>query len=434
MGRKIDLTAHYMAFAFREMTKKPLLSVLSLASISVGVAATMTMVAVLHLLASDPIPSKSGSLYWVHLRPGTLDFRDVDTGRALTWPDASNLLAAHRADNQAANAPGRLLARPDTKASPFYVTGQYVTSEFFPMFDTPFIAGQGWSAQEDSDRANVAVLNRQLAVRIFGSADEAVGKLISLNGKPFTVTGVLDAWHPSPAFYSGKSGDWAFMTEDEFFLPLHTALALNLPIGGGETCWGDGGDRRSGDCAWVQFWIELKDASRRNAYLNFLNNYWEDQSRLGRFPLRIPPRLTPLMDKLKELDLVPTNVKVQSFLALVFFLVCLFNACGITFAKLYSRHREVSIRRAMGASLGDIATQFGAESLLIGLLGGLLGLLLTNGGIWIIHRQPYHYAKFVRLDWTLVTLLFFAAIVTSMLAAILPTIRSFRTAPATSLN
>ena len=73
---------------------------------------------------------------------------------------------------------------------PFFSGGQYVTADFFPMFGVPFLAGSGWTAAQDQERARVVVLNAELARKLFGDGDAVTatapsgGRFLLLAGKP----------------------------------------------------------------------------------------------------------------------------------------------------------------------------------------------------------------------------------------------------------
>lgn len=433
MSRDLILIKHYFDHAFAVLRRSSLLTALIILAVGLGIGASMTMVTVLHVMSGDPLPNRSSKLFYPHLDPSPSDYLQFDPGINFTWPDATNLLRAHRATHQAAMAGGRLAVMPNDGSKSFFSAGHYVSSEFFSMFDTPFAAGSFWDNQADGDRALVVVLNGELATRLYGSAEAAIGHTVRLHGGDFRVIGVLRSWHPEPLFYGGLSGDWAFKSEDGFFLPLNTAMTLKLPISGGETCWGSGG-RMSDQCTWLQFWVELDTPEQVATYQSFLADYWRDQREHGRPVLNMAPQLFGMMHRLNALRLVPPNVSLQRWLAIGFLCVCLFNTVCLMLAKFLRRSGEVSIRRAMGASRRDIFLQFGIEAAVLGLVGGALGLLSTWFGLWLVHQRPDAYAKLAYLDAAMVLSTIILAIVASVLAGLLPAWRACRIPPAAQLH
>lgn len=426
------LIGHYFELAFRSFRRNTVLTFLIVVAIGLGVGASMTMITVIHVMSGDPIPNRSSKLFYPHLEPSTPEFVKYHAGDNFTWPDATNLLQAHKAVKQAVMAPGRLAVTSVNGRSPFFRGGHYVSSEFFSMFGTPFAAGDAWTPQDDQRSSQVVVLNGELARELYGNASSAIGHVIVLQSKDFRVIGVLNDWHPEPVFYGGASGDWAFKSEDEFFLPLNTAMSLKLPIAGGESCWGK--SSRTGDgCSWLQFWVELDSKSQIEAYQQFLMNYWHDQKMHGRFPANIPPDLYGMLERLRVLQLIPSNISLQLWLALGFLCVCIFNVVSLMLAKFLRRSDEVSIRRAMGASHKDIFLQFGIEAATLGIMGGCVSLLMTIAGLWLIHQRPDAYARLVQLDYSMVMVTFALAVIASVCAGILPAWRACRIPPALQL-
>lgn len=432
MSRDASLINHYFDYAFRTSWRSKWLTALIVLAIGLGVGANMTMLTVLNVMSGDPLPERSFKLFYPHLEPGPPNYLQANPGASFTWPDAVNLLQANRAVQQAIMAPGRVAVSPGGNSSPFFSSGHYVTTEFFQMFGAPFTSGTRWNTQADSDDANVVVLNGELARKLFGSAVAAIGRVARLQNHDFRVVGVLQDWHPEPVFYGGASGDWAFKSQDDFFLPLNTAMSLKLPISGGETCWGKG-DRKSNKCSWLQFWVELDTHQQIASYQRFLINYWHDQKAHGRFPVDIPPKLYGMMRRLRALHLIPSDVRLQAWLAMGFLCVCLFNTLCLMLAKFLRRSGEVSIRRAMGASKLDIFFQFGVEAVVLGIVGGVLGLLFTLAGLWLVHQRPDAYAKLAHLDYAMVIGTFALAVTASILAGIFPAWRACRLPPALQL-
>ncbi len=141
-----------------------------------------------------------------------------------------------------------------------------------------------------------------------------------------------------------------------------------------------------------------------------------------------------LMQWLDFNQVVPSDVRLQTWLAFAFLAICLFNTIGLLLAKFLRRAGEIGVRRALGASRAAVFAQCLVEAGLIGLLGGLGGLLLTQLGLWLIRRQPIEYADLVRLDPSMFLLTFVLAITASLLAGVLPALRASRLMPGLQLK
>jgi putative ABC transport system permease protein len=131
---------------------------------------------------------------------------------------------------------------------------------------------------------------------------------------------------------------------------------------------------------------------------------------------------------------VPGDVKLQTWLAFAFLIICLFNTVGLLLAKFMHRGGEIGVRRALGATRKAVFMQCLVEAAVIGLLGGIGGWLLTMLGLWIVRRQPTTYADLVHLDLSMFMMTFAAAIAATLVAGLLPAFRASRVAPAWQLK
>ncbi|GGA27087.1 ABC transporter permease [Dyella nitratireducens] len=428
---------YYLLLAAYSFKRSRLLTALMILAIGLGIGASMTMITVLHVMSGDPLPGRSAQLYVPVIDPhpvsNTKPKNTIVDGN-MTWTDAMYLLHAARADRQAAMAAGALPVRPaQASLRPFFESGHYVTADFFPMFGTPFRTGAGWSAQDDENHVRVVVLNADLNRKLFGNTP-SIGRNVRLKNTDFRVIGVLDDWQPQPTFYA-QIDNAAFGSTDQFFIPLQTAQELNFEISGRMWCWGNGGDgRASGDCSWLQFWVELDSAGKAHAYQNFLADYWRDQQAHGRFPRPVNAQLYGLMDWLSNQHVVPGDLRLQLWLALGFLGVCMLNIVGLLLAKFLRRGGEISVRRALGARRRDVFLQLGIEAGAIGIAGGALGLGIAELGLWSVRQRPDGYAHLAQMDITMLLGTFLLAIVAGVCAGLVPAWRACNVTPALQLK
>jgi putative ABC transport system permease protein len=410
-------------------------------AIGLGIGASMTMLTVLHVMTEDPLPDRSAHLYTPHLDPLPIGYKTDPVGtnpnHDLTWPDAMALLQAHRGLRQAAMAGGNLLVWPQrADLQPFYVDGRYATREFFAIFGVPFVEGGGWTAADDQAGAHVVVLTEALARKLFGNA-EAVGKTVHMDDIDYTVVGVTTDWAPKPLFYVDASAKF-YSDADQFFLPLSVAVDNKLQVNGNLSGWAkdlDTSNLRDPNMSWLQFWVQLDTSAQATAYRQFLVDYSAEQKSLGRY--QRPPtnaKLYSLMDWLRHENLVPDDVRLQFWLAIGFLGVAMLNIVALLLAKFLRRSGEISVRRAMGARKGDIFVQFGIESALVGVAGGLLGLGIAQIGLWSIRQRPDDYAHLASMDPSMLIGTVVLAIVASVLAGLLPAWRACCVPPALQLK
>ncbi|BFI95390.1 MAG: ABC transporter permease [Rhodanobacter sp.] len=429
---------YYLDLARRSLQRTPVLTGLMVLAIGLGIGASMTMLTVLHVMTDDPMPGRSAYLFRPYLNPVPLRMNrgmGPDPSINLTWPDAMALLHARKGTYQAAMAGNSLVVTPvQGRLRPFTADGRMTTRDLFAMFGLRFVAGAAWSAEQDDGAAAVVVVSRSFAQRVFGKT-QVVGSVVSMGGHDFRVIGVVSDWAPRPMFYVDAS-EKRYAGADAFFMPLSTGMALNLGTNGNQSGWGsDENNLHSPTVTWLQFWVELDSPAAVAGYRRFLYDYAASQKAAGRFQQPASTaHLYGLMGWLGKQHIVPGDVNMQAGLALIFFGVCLLNIVALLLAKYLRRAAEVSVRRALGACRRDIFVQFSVESALIGLLGGAVGLVAAELGLWSVRQRPDDYAHLARMDLPMLALALTASVLASVAAGVLPAWRAASVAPAMRLK
>ncbi len=407
-------------------------------AIALGIGASMTTLTVFYVLSGDPIPDKSRQLFNVQLDPRLLaGFQPgVEPSDQLTRFDAETLLREAKAPRQAMMAGGSGAIQPNkTTFRPFIAQFRYTTADFFSMFDAPFRFGQGWSADDDGNRARVAVISKSLNERLFAGAD-SIGETLRIDGSELRVVGVLDDWTISPRFYDLSTSRYG--NREQVFIPFATAIDLKLAHQGSVSCHGrevaTDTTALNAPCTWIQYWVELPTAAQVADYRSYLDNYSSQQRAAGRYERPPNARLRDVMSWLDYKNIVPGDVRLQLWLAFGFLVVCLVNTVGLLLAKFLRRSGEIGVRRALGASRRAIFTQYLVEAGAIGLAGGLLGVGMSYMGLWMVRQQPVGYASLAHLNLEMLLLTFVLAVLASLLAGLLPAWRASRVAPAIQLK
>ncbi len=392
-----------LRIAWKSLRRNPILSVLILLGIALGVAVSTTFVTVWHVLAEDPIPGKSDRLFYVRLDSWapTESYSDTRPGppSLLTWRDAQALLRSDIPTRQTAMFATSLYVYPQgAQQRPFREDIRMTRGDFFPMFDAPFQFGSGWSRAADARPEAVAVIGADLNDKLFGGRD-SVGEKIRLGDREFQIVGVLQPWHTKVRFYdlTGSPNE----QPEQIFLPLGWAEPMNLPVYGTLVTWrmSEPGESlqygASSEGIWLQMWAELENDAQRREYQAFLDAYAGEQKKAGRFQRPLDNRLTPVVDLMQEWEIVPPQARALAAISLLFLSVTALNLIGLFLGKFLARAPIVGIRRALGASRRAIFLQHLVECELIGLLGGLLGLLLSFGTLALVNRL---YEPLVRTE------------------------------------
>ena len=140
------------------------------------------------------------------------------------------------------------------------------------------------------------------------------------------------------------------------------------------------------------------------------------------------------MEWMEYQEVVGRDSKLSTWLSFGFLLVCLVNTIGLLLAKFSARAGEVGVRRALGAPRAEIFRQYLVEAGVVGLVGGVLGLVLSFGGLWLISRQSESMEAVARMDWVMLATTLVLALVASLVAGLLPTWRACQVTPALQLK
>jgi putative ABC transport system permease protein len=450
--------SHDLRLAVLSFRRNPLLTMLMIGAIAAGIGAALITMTLYHAKSGNPIWWKNDQLYAV-----ALDLRsdDPEATRNQRRPELPPAMLAYR-DAQAlyrSEIPKRqvimyrsrfLIDPPHQGIKPFGVVARVTTADFFRMFDVPFLYGDGWTRAADDGPESVVVLSKHTNERLFAGAN-SVGRTVSLDGNEFRVIGVLDHWLPQPKFYDVTTG--AFDLPEDVFIPFGWTEARQLNIFGSLWCLNEKTtitsfqDRLNADCVWMQYWAEMPKSDLKR-YQQFADNYVMDQKKLGRFPRPLNNRVVNVSEWLEMQDVVGDDSRMQVALALMFLVICIFNTVGLILAKFLGAASITGLRRALGASRRDIIRQHLLEVLTIGIAGGIAGLALAKGGLWLLRNSLFAPGidrannpdalaigqSLTHLDGTMLVIALGISIVTGLLAGFYPAWRIGRMPPAIFLK
>src|SRR5690606_2058233 len=302
------MLAYYFNLALRSFRRNRMLTALMVLAIALGIGATMTTLTVFNVLAGDPLPGKSQTLFHPQLEPRTANNTDTEPPIQLTRYDAEALLREARGDRQALMTGGNVAIEPGVAGvDPFFAGARYTSADFFAMFDAPFRPGGGWDRVAGERHARVAVISAELNDRLFGGAD-SVGESVRLDQAEFIVVGVLDDWRPVPKFYDMYSDTYGEV--EQVFLPFTTSRDLDMGRSGSMDCFrardeGQQDTDPGAGCTWIQYWVQLDTPAKVADYERYLVNYSEQQRAGGRYELAPNVELRNVMEWLDFNGVVP---------------------------------------------------------------------------------------------------------------------------------
>jgi putative ABC transport system permease protein len=386
--------AYYARLALKSFRRNPGLTALMLGAIALGIAVCIMTMTVYHAMSGNPIWWKSDRLYavtmdnWDPLRPHDLQHPDLPP-QQLTYKDALYLLGSNIPERKVVMyARQSVLSGGAAERKPLPVMTRVTTSDFFAMFDVPFLYGGGWDASGDQNAVPVIVLSKEQNEKLFGGAN-SVGRTIRWDDREFRIVGVLDAWSPVPRFYDLNNG--AFSASDDVYIPFGWTRPLaKYPNGGSSNCWkpetvNTFEEFLGSDCVWTQMWVELPTRASRERMQGLIDGYWAEQRKAGRFPRPRDNRLTDVGQWLKDQGVVQNDNRMLVGIAFAFLAVCLLNTVGILLAKFLNAAAIAGVRRALGASRRQIFIQHLIEVGVLASVGAVLGLALGALGLLGVH-------------------------------------------------
>ncbi len=434
---------YYVKLGLLSIRANPALSALMVLAIAIGIGACMTIVTIRYIMSGNPIEHKNDQLYYVQIDSWSPDEpydEPNEPPEQMTYMDAKALFDADKAYRQVVSFKSSRVVEPQgDDAKPFMTDTRATTADFFAMFDVPMKFGSTWDDNADRTEERVVVIAESLNEQLFGVRD-SVGETLTLNGEGYRIVGVIDEWVPVPLFYDLNNNPYEWPAR--VFLPFSVAVAGEHGSSGNTNCWkpvDEGGYSAflNSECIWIQMWAELRTTAEREEYLRFLDAYVDEQKTLGRFPRELNNRLSNVGEWMEINEVVDEDVGVLLGLAILFLVVCLLNTIGLLLAKAMRRAKDISLRRALGGSKGQLFSQYIVEAAMIGVAGGLLGIVATWFGLRGIEQLYIEYdfvGNLVRMDWVMVLAAVTLAIVSALGAAVYPTWRACNITPASQLR
>ncbi len=322
---------------------------------------------------------------------------------------------------------------------PEIIDGQAVTGNYYAALGLQPILGRAITVQDDQMGAPpVVVLSNKFWRERFGASPEVIGREFILNKQSFTIIGV------DPPAFTGA-------LQVEFQPAVTVALAQEPLILGSSSCQGT----ETGDPIW---WLNvmgrLKPVATPDQARESLNGSFQAAALEVMPPPRRPndpaqleaneyPRLITesgsrgMPDTRK--DFAPTIYALFIVVALVLLIACA-NLANLLLARGAVRGPEISVRLAMGAGRWRIVRQLLTESLLLAVIGGVVGVLFA---FWAKHLLTTFANRDngilpagvdLQLNWRVLLFTFALSVLTGLLFGMVPALRTTSLELGTSLK
>ena len=391
-----------LRYALRMLRKNPGFTLIAVMTLALGIAANTTIFSTVDALLLHPFSFPNQSrllvLWEQNLAVGTMR-GSVAPGNFTNWREQNQTCEQLVAIDQ-------LSFDLTDGAQPERFPGYGVTRGFFDVLGVKAASGRTFLPEEsEAGHEQVVVLKHSFWQQHLGGDPQIVGKTITLNRKVFTVVGIM----PEDFNYPYNAGEmWTplvFDREEQHNRENHYLRVIGLLKPG---------------VTLAQAQAELHGIAAR-----VQQQFPETNSGRG------VSVVTLTQDAVRG---ARTGVPIIMGAVVFVLLIACANVANLLLVRAASRQRETAVRLALGASRARLIRQALAESALLGLLGGTLGLLVS---VWAIqalaHGIPEGFSRFIPgwsrlgINLTVLAFTFVVSVLAGMLAGLAPMWYSTRT-------
>ncbi len=289
------------------------------------------------------------------------------------------------------------------------VSGLLVSANYFRVLGVQMARGREFEESEDVlNSARVAVISHAMWVRRFGSDPGMIGRTLAINGQPATIVGIAGR------DFRGSDTDtydiWVPMGMVPTVLPGWLKVEEWMP-------------RRQ--AVWIMLIARLKPG------VTFEQANAETKTIFARLRAAYPQELKDVdvtlmrgvgMEPDSSREMLRLSALLLGVVTLLLLLACA-NIANLVLARATARRREVAVRTALGASRARVMRQLVTGSMLLGLLGGATGLVIS---VWMAGAIPKMFpsAGFVAgesaLDGRVLGFALVVSLITGVLFGIVP--------------
>jgi predicted permease len=432
----LDHLKQDLAYATRSMRRGKAFTALVVASLALGIGANTAIFTFVESVLLRPLPVPAPAqlvvMKW-EARGYTLatsgmswstggSTHDNGITRASVFPFPA-LHAFEDATDVVATAFGyftveRLSFRSDQVTDS--ANGHYVTGNYFQGMAIAPAAGRLIQPADDLAAPEaVVVLSHAFGQRHFGDAGAAVGRVVHINSKPFTVIGVTP-----PAFFGAEPGCRArSVSADACADDRRTRLAHERDLSRRSLLLGrDHGPAQ----ARHRHHARANGAGARfRSYVDGTANTDEQKKDLPALALQAGARG---LDGLQRQYARPIYVLVI-MVGLILLIACA-NVANLLLGRAATRQREIAVRLSIGAGRWRIIRQLLTESVLLSVIGGALGVAIAWWGVGVLTSllagSREHFTLHARLDWTVLLVTAAISILTGVIFGLVPAVQATR--------
>jgi len=396
----MDTLLKDLKHALRMLRQSPGFTVTAIAALALGIGANTSIFSVINTVLLKPLPYPEPDRI-VELMNATPqgNFPGASVPKYNIWRAQTQVLEDVAAFDS--GGPGINVSGGDR---PEQLKGIHVSYEFFDLFGARPVLGRTFSKEEDRPRGgNVVVLSNGLWQRRFGSDPHIIGKGIALGGESYTIIGVLAsgfAFDPPADLYLPFQADPNSVQQAHYF-GAAARLKPGISLGAAQ-------------------------ASLKLAGEEFRRKFPDG----GNGP-RVSFTAEPLQQTIVR-EVRPALFILLGAVGFVLLIACA-NVANLLLVRATGRAREIAIRAAIGAGRGRIIRQLLTESVLLSVIGGVVGLAVGSAGVRaLLAVNPGNIPRIgengaaVTLDWRVLFFSLGLALLTGIIFGLFPALQASR--------
>ncbi|MEY2538377.1 MAG: hypothetical protein QOG67_2117 [Verrucomicrobiota bacterium] len=393
-------------FAIRRLAKSPAFVVIAVVTLALAIGANTAVLSLVNALLIRPLPYRAPQqlvLLLQHFKTQNLERIPVSPGEFVDYENRN-----HSFERLGAFGYTSLnLAGSD---KPERIPGALVTAGVLPLLGVAPVQGRFFEADEcKTGRDDVVIISERLWRRKFNRDPQTLGSKIPLDGKNFTVVGIMPEGFDFPLQLFNLGAGGQFGERADIWQPL-AFTDKDLETRYSRSYYIVGRVKAGVTLAQAQADVEnINDQMCRE----HKNNYPQDRS-FGGDVLRL--------QELAVSGMRPTLLILLAAVVLVLLIACA-NLTTMLLARAASHEREMAIRVALGAGPMRILKQVLTESVLLALLGGIAGVLLAVWGVDLLKNigaSTVPRLREVNLDFRVLIMTFGIAVGTGILFGLVP--------------
>jgi predicted permease len=392
-------------YSLRQLRRSPGFAVIVVLTLSLGIGAAAAVFSVIDAVLLRPLP-------FAHQERLVFPDTTARAGYAQPWsyPSYVDARAQLKTFDALAGYTDFLKINLEGPSGPVSLNSVRGTDNFFNVFGVKPILGRTYLPGEDQPgRENVVVLSYEVWQTQFGGQADAVGKVVRLDGAPYTVIGVMPAG---------------------FRFPLSARNAIYKPLNP-DPRW-----KANRGTHWMRVVGLLKaGVNREQAHADFARVLAD----LG--------RAYPDTDAGRTVSIVPLHAQVSGkadgplktliLAVLALLAIACVNVAGLLLARGVKREREIALRAAVGAGRMRLVRQMLTESLVLsvaGLAGGMVMSWALLAAMRAFLVDALARGTDVRMNWKVLAVALAFSAVTSVVASLAPAVRLSGTDPNRALR